>query len=143
MRVYRVENDVGGGFYSNGFYGNFPPVQYWWELLNNCKYSEKEEKCALTYFINNLHPRNREFDKVCNESGGEYYFGFTSVYQLKRWFPESILNNITKFGGSVKVYEVSNDYVRKDSFQCIFNKGEASLIEILPKSSYQTNREEI
>lgn len=114
MKIYRVENDKGRGFYQDGFYGKFKPVQYWWDILDKCTDS------AIEYFLSVLHPRpSYESQKLVNDN--KYVYGFLSTEQLHSWFPDNIITKIKSSGGIIKIYEVPHEYVVLDKNQCVFD----------------------
>ncbi len=114
MKVFRVENTKGRGFYHDGFYSHFPPVFRWWTTLLYCSDD------AIEKFISSLHPypSTETRNLVQNDS---YVYGFVCKEDLHRWFPEHIIKGIFEKGGSIKIYEVPNEFIHIDKRQCVFN----------------------
>lgn len=102
MFIYRIESPEGNGFYQEGFFGYFPRVEQWWDNLDLCKWHEDDNKCALTYFINKLHPHP------------------SSDEALKPHM--NIIKDVIKHKGKILKIEIEDQYVIKGKRQCIFNK---------------------
>lgn len=116
MIVFRVENDKGIGFYHDGFYGNFPPVQYWYPHLEKCSHKEQEN------YINLVHPKIPKTDETeVYENNSSWIFGFTSEQSMQNWFPEHILDKIPEFNGKILKYKIEEKFVKEFDGQCIFD----------------------
>jgi hypothetical protein len=123
MIVYRVQNHKGSGFYHDGFYGNFPPVQYWYPIFRYCS------EDAQSSFLGVIHPRTTQKiqDQVYKE-GSTWVFGFQSKKAMLDWFPEQILKGVPEFGGKIVKYEIDSKHVSFLDKQCIFDISKAKII---------------
>lgn len=124
MIIYRVENNKGRGFYHDGFYANFPPVQRWYPIL---KYATEE---VQTLFISTVHPRpENEISELVYEEDSNWIFGFSSEQEMNDWFPEFILNDVIAKLGKISQYIVDDKYVKILNKQCVFDISKATLIK--------------
>lgn len=123
ITIYRVENDKGRGFYHDGFYGNFPPVQYWYPIFRFCSRDVKE--C----FLDSIHPRvNKEHDELVYADHSDWVFGFATESDMHRWFPYFVLNHVPRFKGKILKYQVDDQHVKFLKSQCLFNVKEANIV---------------
>jgi hypothetical protein len=124
MIIYRVENNKGKGFYHDGFYANFPPVQYWYHIL---KYATDE---AQTLFISTVHPRTeKDIEQLVYDSNSNWIFGFSNEKEMNDWFPEFILEGVIAKLGKISQYIVDDKYVKILNKQCVFDISKAVLIK--------------
>lgn len=123
MIIYRVENNKGKGFYHDGFYGNFPPVQRWYPILRYCS------EDATSLFINIIHPKvQSSIQELVYDEDSNFVFGFYSESQLSDWFPKNILDKIELKGGKILKYEIDPKFVIKLNRQCVFDIKKSKLI---------------
>jgi hypothetical protein len=123
ITIYRVENDKGRGFYHDGFFGKFPPVQYWYPILRHASCD------AQTFFIKSVHPNlDRKHDELAYDEKSNWVFGFVGSKDLHDWFPPFILKDVPKFNGKIIKYHIEKKYVKFFHKQCLFNIEKATII---------------
>lgn len=123
MFIYRIESPDGNGFYQKGFFGYFPRVEQWWDNLDLCKWHEDDNKCAVSYFINRLHPHPSRDEALKPHINNEnLHYAFASKKDLVRWFPMNIIKDVIKHKGKILKIEIEDQHVIKGKRQCMFNK---------------------
>ena len=105
MKIYRVINADGKGFYQS--WSGTPPVQYWYPLLRNCNTLTK------IHFLGVVHP---VLERDCFEN--HELFGFSSIEDLLKWFPCSILHQMN---GTIVEIEIDSKHVKEFTRQCVYD----------------------
>jgi len=125
MIIFRVENNTGKGFYSDGFFGKFKPVEEWLPILKKCPWHD------LDYFLNIYHPRlPTDIIDMVYDNNSTWVCGFATQQAMHDWFPDDILKDVPKFGGRIVHYEVSQEFVKEFDKQCVFDISKAKFITI-------------
>lgn len=108
MRVYRVEDREGGGFYRSA---DTP----WDDLQGGYQTAPRH---PAPWADSRLAP---EWNSLTSQR--QWHFGFTSKASLKRWFwLKADRVTMHKAGLRVAVYEVPEKFVRRGAAQCIFHE---------------------
>lgn len=96
VKLYRVLNDEGEGFYQKGFDTNFPRPSEWWG-------DERMQKDRQPQVVEDIKYQglNIRFLK----------FAFSSIDEMERWFPLEILKKIEFFGGQIIEIDVPKRHV--------------------------------
>lgn len=103
IKIFRVLNEEGNGFYRDGFDSYFPRPSTWWE--KNDIQTEKQPHVNLKE-----HGLNIRF----------MLFGFDSIEDMESWFPIKILRDIKKYGGKIVEIEVPARHTFKFSGQLVY-----------------------
>lgn len=120
MKIYRVINKDGAGFYQS--WSDTPPVQYWYPLLRNCDSKTKGR------FISAVHPYLRS---DCFEE--HELFAFSSIDDLRKWFPDSILHVMN---GNIIEIEIDSEYVKEYEGQCVYDPKYVKSTIVIDKTQF-------
>lgn len=110
MRVYRVEDREGSGFYRSA-------ETPWDELKGEYQTAPRH---PAPWADSRLGPTWQSLEDLCDHR--QWHFGFTSKASLKRWFWLKV-DRVTmhKAGLRVAVYDIPEKFVRRGAAQCIFH----------------------
>ncbi len=106
--VYRVEDEYGVGPYDGYIY------RTGLEFLRE-------------HSTQNGHPASKFIR--CNYSR-DYYCGFKSITQLKKWFNQNERSALHSHGLKLSVYKVSETKYKKDKKQVVFLRSRAKLVDM-------------
>jgi len=108
MLIYRFEDEAGDGIYGGVFYEA--------GLTNDAK----------------RHPAPWKDPKLnWNTNAGGYdrfFFGFSSLWSLRRWFRKNERQLLEWAGAVLRVYEVSEEFVNVGRQQVVFIKEHATVV---------------
>jgi hypothetical protein len=111
-KIWRVETKVGQGMYSFSKYAH--------STMSGVKrHPDPSDDSGLDFSTNKLISRSK------------WYFGFATLSQFKRWvYREDIRRRLQADGLQLSCYSVPEKFTKRSSFQAIFRKDKARLIEV-------------
>ncbi len=115
VTVLRIINSEGRGFYHDGFDKNFPDATEWFPETTGLA------KFELADYMQKKHPHIVFDERQQENQNTDCMFGFSDAQQMIDWFPESVLKDVTRFGGKIMMYKLDEQYVTKYPAQCIFD----------------------
>ena len=106
MFIFRFEGNDGNGIYNPSLFKGL--------YLNKFnKLVERHKKFNIT------KPRGRTVNGFIPR---KHYFGFNSIYQLKKWFSRDELSFLKESGMVLKLYKVDRSVTITDGYQTVFEK---------------------
>lgn len=123
-KVYRVVNENGSGMYAGDLY---------YAACYSKAHDNLHPLAATTHRQPNpyhdaaLSGKWRDLDD-CDE----YFFGFATLYQLKRWICKQAWRQaMHDMGGKVEVFEVPQEYTIRGNCQIVFKMEESKKVSTL------------
>lgn len=120
MKIYRVEHKESG----LGPYRHRVNDQRWIELD-----WDRYNRCCSANHCPAPHHESRNIKSIFD--GGRYkdwYFGFQSVDQIKKWFGRKVLRALKRDNFVIAVYEIDEEHIESSEFQSTFIKANATKI---------------
>lgn len=115
--VYRVQNASGYGVYRVNI-----DAEYLDETNDYERHPMPEDDAKLA----------PQWDKISEFSKSYWFFGFSSLEQLKFWFyKKKWRDELVKFGFSVYVFEVDDYQCLIGDTQAVFRRDRATLVKVI------------
>lgn len=151
MLVICIEGENGQGVYATGLGYKCSQAALAYDDLGGyapMHHPSPDEEPKLKDFWNGEHLSRGKRLRWPDGGRREWYCGFEDVSQMLRWFPVEGLEKIahmdeqTKHGIQICVYEIHGSKVKRGDHQVIFKKKEATLKSFTPISTFLLDRDE-